>query len=752
MTHYQQDELFFLPEEPQASSPEDSTLREQAEALRAQIRHHDQLYYLEAAPEISDQEYDRLYRQLRELEGQHPELVTPDSPTQRMHGGTLEGFQTVEHTLPMLSLENTYNAADLERFHESVLRGLQGEAPLYVVEPKIDGISIAVRYVNGVFTQAVTRGNGRQGDDVTENVRTIPSVPLRLATPNPPPFFEARGECYLPRAGFARLNQRRQEEGLEPFANARNATAGSVKLLNSREVATRPLDILFYAQGQMEGIEISSQQQLLETFHAFGLKTQKWRRTARNFQEIQEAIQELDQIRGEMPYDTDGAVIKVDSFRQREILGMSAKAPCWAKAYKYEPERAATRLKAITIQVGRTGVLSPVAELEPVPLSGSTIARATLHNEDEIARKDIRVGDMVLVEKAGEVIPAVVRVLLEHRPPEAKPFDLPGSLGGRCPSCGGPIRRDPQFSAWRCENLQCPAQNVRRVEYFAHRNALDIESLGDVVAESLCDAGWVREPLDLFSLTQEQLASLNLGTPDEPRLFGPKNAAKVLAALDKARQKDLGHWLQAMGIPEVGSATAYQLGRIHKDLEEVADSPYLHALLELLELQEDRFSPEAERKARRDALLPPLQRAGLVKFSPNKDAYVTTCVGPKTAQAILAFFQEPVGRRWRERLQELHIQPEGGNEGADDPSAKPLRGLVFVLTGTLASMGRTQAAAKIRALGGTVTDSVSGKTSFLVAGENTGATKTAKALALGVKVLDEAAFLAMLQEKEAPQG
>ncbi len=754
MKKFHQDELFFLPGENQGNASPASAEKspwEQAEALRAQIRHHDHLYYVEATPEISDQEYDRLYHALLELEAAHPEVVTPDSPTRRMHGGTLEGFQTVEHTLPMLSLENTYNAADLERFHESVLKGLQGESPVYVVEPKIDGISIAVRYVDGVLVQAVTRGNGKQGDDVTENVRTIPSVPLRLDTPRPPAFFEARGECYLPREGFARLNQRRQEEGLEPFANARNATAGSIKLLNSREVATRPLDILFYTQGRIEGMEITSQRQLLETFRALGLKVQKWCRIARDFQEIQAAIQELDQIRRSMPYDTDGAVIKVDSFRQRELLGMTAKAPCWAKAYKYEPERAATRLKAITIQVGRTGVLSPVAELEPVPLSGSTISRATLHNEDEIARKDIRVGDMVLVEKAGEVIPAVVRVLPEKRPQGAVPYDLPGSLGGRCPSCGGPIHRDPQFAAWRCDNLQCPAQNVRRVEYFAHRNALDIECLGDVVAESLCEADLIREPLDLFSLTQEQLASLNLGTPDEPRLFGAKNAAKVLAALQRARQKDLGHWLQAMGIPEVGAATAYQLGRIHRDLPQVADSPYLKALLELLDLQGDRQRKnDAEAAARREALLPALQRAGLVKFSSSKGGYVTTSVGPKTAQSVLEFFQGEVGRKWLSRLEELGIHPQGGDEGAEATGEKPLKEMVFVLTGTLASMGRTQAAAKIRALGGAVSDSVSRKTTYLVAGENTGATKTNRARELGVQVLDEAGLLRLLGE--GPQG
>ncbi len=730
---------------------------QEAEELRRQIRHHDHLYYIDATPEISDQDYDKLYHALLDLEAAHPEVVTPDSPTQRMHGGVAEGFETVEHTVPMLSLENTYNADDLARFHESVLRGLHGETPTYVVEPKIDGISIAVRYENGVLTQAVTRGNGKQGDDVTANIKTIPSVPLRLRCDNPPAFFEARGECYLPRAGFAKLNAHRLAQGEEPFANARNATAGSVKLLDSNEVATRPLDILFYTQGLIDGVEIRSQRELFETFQRFGLKIQKWSKVVHDFQGIKDAIAELDALRKDMPYDTDGAVIKVDEFRQREILGMTAKAPCWAKAFKYEPERAATKLNAITIQVGRTGVLAPVAELTPVFLSGSTISRATLHNEDEIARKDIRIGDTVLIEKAGEVIPAVVKVLLEKRPEEAVPYDLPGALKGVCPSCGGPIHRDPQFAAWRCENLQCPAQNVRRVEYFTARNALDIESVGGVVAEALCDTGLIKEPLDLFDLTQDELASLNLGTAEEPRVFGPKNAAKVLAALDAARGKDLGHWLEAMGIPEVGAATAFQLGRIHKDLHDVADSEYLKAFLDLMDYQ-NGLAPSRVKEAQPaqdlfaeklpvglDTLVPPLKRAGLIKMSGARGGYVTTTVGPKTAQSVLDFFRGPIGQRWLERMRKLGINPLGDNAGSAETANGPLAGKTFVLTGTLTTMGRDEASARIRALGGTAAGAVSKKTTYLVAGANTGATKTAKAQELGVEVIDEETFLRMIQ-------
>ncbi len=740
------------------------------EELRQLIRHHDRLYYIDAKPEISDREYDALYTELRELEAAHPELVTPDSPTRRMHGGVSEGFVTVSHSVPMLSLENTYNTADLERFHESVLRGLHGETPTYVIEPKIDGISIAVRYENGVFTQAITRGNGKSGDDVTANIRTIPSVPLRLTTETPPPFFEARGECYMPRDGFALLNERRLAEGLDAFANARNATAGSVKLLDPAEVAARPLDIFFYTQGRIDGRpDIDSQQKLLAAFTQFGLRTQSWVRVAHDFQCIVAAIRELDEARRHFPYDTDGAVIKVDLFRQRETLGMTAKAPCWAKAYKFEPERAATKVRGITIQVGRTGILAPVAELEPVFLSGSTISRATLHNEDEIARQDIRIGDTVLIEKAGEVIPAVVKVVMEARPADAQRYDFRAAIDGKCPSCGQPVSRDPQFAVWRCQNLQCPAQNVRRVEYFAARNALDIEGLGGVVAEALCEQGLVAEPLDLYNLTLPQLATLNLGSPDEPRLFGEKNATKLLEALKAARTKPLGNWLQAMGIPDVGAATAYQLGRVHRDMADVANSFYLRALLDLLDYQAakapTRTVPPTPRQPDLFAAPPqpvkmslwtePLLRAGLIRKSAAKGgAYVTTNVGPQTAQSALDFFAGEIGRHWLERMAALNIAPVGDNQGAEPPTATdeaaaatialPLAGKTFVLTGTLASMDRETAAAHIRRLGGAATSSVSRNTTYLVAGANTGARKTEKAAELGVAVIDEETFLKMI--------
>ncbi|MBR6059050.1 MAG: NAD-dependent DNA ligase LigA [Victivallales bacterium] len=771
---------------------EQQTIQKQLDFLRNEIRRHDHLYYIEAKPEISDYEYDKLYQRLRELENAHPELITPDSPTQRVSGNPLTAFQTVRHKLPMMSLDNTYDAGDLRRFHEYVVKGLDGEKPTYLIEPKIDGVSISIRYENGILVQALTRGNGKQGDDVTANIRTIPSVPLRLAVPNPPPVFEARGEVYMSREGFLHLNARRIANNEEEFANARNATAGSLKQLDARQVAERPLDVLFYANGEIVGLNISSQTELFETFKRFGLKVQKWIRSVNSLEGILAAIDELHKVRDSFPYDTDGAVIKVDSFAQREVLGMTAHAPSWAKAFKYAPERAATLLKAITVQVGRTGVLTPVAELEPVALAGSTISRATLHNEDDIRRKDIRIGDTVLIEKAGEVIPAVVEVVMSKRQPNSEPFDFEKHIGGKCPSCGGPVERDPQFVAWRCLNVQCPAQNVRRVEYFAARNALDLESLGGVVAEALVERGLVSEPLDLYNLTQEQLASLNLGTDEAPRVFGPKNAAKLLAAIERSRTMPLANWLQALGIPEVGAATAYHIGRVHKNLREVAVSGVLRGLLmatgnPIPEIQlediatqpvppappkpeppktgqglfdfmmeppsENKSQPIEDKKETTSALpsiASPKELVSLGLLRGNKpDEYVTTSIGPKTAQSVLTFFASDTGRSLLKRLAELNINPQGGSalETSTEETAQEatLSGKTFVLTGTLASMDRETASAKIRAKGGAVASSVSRNTTYLVAGANTGARKTEKAAQLGVQVIDEEAFLKMLQ-------
>ncbi|HOG49375.1 MAG TPA: NAD-dependent DNA ligase LigA [Lentisphaeria bacterium] len=755
------------------STPTDiAAAQERIDVLRAEIRRHDRLYYVDAAPEISDHDYDRLYQELKDLEQAWPELVTPDSPTQRVAGEPLAAFATKLHALPMLSLDNTYDENDLRRFHDYVCRGLKDELPTYVIEPKIDGVSISVRYEHGQLVQALTRGDGSQGDDVTANLKTIPSLPLRLAGPGPfPEVFEARGEVFISKDGFQLLNARRQAQGEDEFANARNAAAGTLKLLDPRQVAERPLDVLFYSQGEIIGLEITSQQQLFQALADYGFRTQAWRRTADDFAAIAAAIRELLSAKHDFPYEIDGAVIKVDSFAQREILGLTAKAPSWARAFKYEPERRETRLRAITVQVGRTGVLTPVAELEPVALAGSTIARATLHNEDEIARKDIRIGDMVRIEKAGDVIPAVVNVVLEKRSADAKPFDFFQHIGGKCPSCGSDIHRDPQFAAWRCLNLQCPAQSVRRLEHFAARQALDLEGLGGVVAEALVEQGLVREPLDVFALEQEPLAALNLGTADAPRQFGTNNAKRLLDAIARSREMPLSNWLLALGIPEIGAATAFHIGRTHHDLHNLAESPVLRDLLALLAIQDgtlsepqpsladlgDLFAAAEARQpkpltaeASKDELVTRLQPLGLIKLGSN-GVYVTTVIGPKTAKNIVDFFASETGKEQLQRLEELGINPLG--TGAETETAgtaeaagtAPLAGKTFVITGTL-SEEREAVAAKIRAAGGTVSSAVSRNTNYLVAGANVGARKTEKAAQLGVRVIGEEELRAMLKQ------
>ena len=506
----------------------------QMEQLRDEIRRHDRLYYEEAAPIISDREYDRLYKELVDLEAQFPDLATPDSPTQRVGGKPLKAFEQVPHLIPMLSLDNTYSEEEVKNFYARIQRLLPNEKIPVVIEPKVDGVAVSLIYENGRLRQAATRGDGTVGDDITQNIRTIRSVPERLRGAAPK-LLEARGEVYMNKRGFEKLNEERRKAGLLLFANPRNAAAGSLKQLDPAIVAKRPLGVVLYGTGATEGVDVDLHSEIFPLLKKLGLPaTERWW-VAKSVEEILEAIHELDGIRHKFAYQTDGAVVKVNSFAQRERLGFTAKSPRWAIAYKYEAERVETRLNDIVIQVGRTGILTPVAMLEPVLVSGSTVGRATLHNEDEIKRKDIRIGDTVVIEKAGEVIPAVVEVVKSKRPRNAKPFDFAKHIHGKCPVCGGPIRRDPQFVAWRCENLQCPAQTTRRVEFLAARSALDIESVGGIVADKLVESGLVREPLDLFELKTEQLAKLNLGTDEEPRVFGEKNAAKAIRAIERAR-------------------------------------------------------------------------------------------------------------------------------------------------------------------------------------------------------------------------
>ncbi len=704
--------------------------------LREEIRKHDRLYYDEAAPTISDHEYDRLYKELADLETQFPDLLTPDSPTQRVGGRPLQAFEQVSHLIPMLSLDNTYSEAEVKNFYARMQRLLPDEKIPVVIEPKVDGVAVSLIYENGKLRQAATRGDGNVGDNITQNIRTIRSVPERLRD-NAPKLLEVRGEVYMDRKGFEKLNDEREKEGLALFANPRNAAAGSLKQLDPSIVAKRPLGIVLYGTGATEGLDIEVHSEVFPLLKKLGLPTTEWWRVAESVEEILDAIHELDAIRHKFAYQTDGAVIKVDSFSQRDRLGFTAKSPRWAIAYKYAAERVQTRLNDIVIQVGRTGILTPVAMLEPVFVSGSTVGRATLHNEDEIKRKDIRIGDTVVIEKAGEVIPAVVEVVKSKRPRDSKPFDFSKHIHGKCPVCGGPIRRDPEFVAWRCENLHCPAQTTRRVEFFAARGALDIESVGGIVADKLVERGLVKEPLDLFELKIGPVAKLNLGTEEAPRVFGEKNATKAMNAIERARTLPLSRWLYALAIPDVGKTTATQLARFHDTIEDVADSQLLRDVFEYHQRREHKESAKeiAERLIKSGFGKPSKSKAG-------KDGIVTE-VGPAVAQSVLDFFASATGRKILRRVKELGIEPKSEQVSAKKAAALPLAGKTFVLTGTLPLMTREEATEKIEALGGHVTGSVSKKTDYVLAGAEPGS-KFDKAKEMGVKIIDEAGFRKML--------
>lgn len=761
-----------------------SDAEKRIEDLRAEIERHNRLYYIEAAPEIDDAEYDRLYSELEELEKEFPDLRDQSSPTRRVGGAPLDHFESVKHAVPMLSINFTYNkfknqgggrdSYSLEHFDEQVRRILSGEEFGYLVEPKVDGLAISVRYENGSFVRAATRGDGQTGDDVSANVKTISSLPLQLGGKTaPPPVIDIRGEVYMPSEGFAALNREREEQGAAPFANPRNAAAGTLKLLDSRKVAERPLDAVFYGVGELDGEDPATHSELLDMLRRFGLRTppKYWR--AGSLEEVCGRLDELDQSRHELPFGIDGGVVKIDERKYYERLGYTAKSPRWVVAYKYEAEQARTRLKKISIQVGRTGVLTPVAELEPVLLSGSTVGRATLHNEDEIERKDVRAGDMVLIEKAGEIIPAVVRVDKQARDGSERKFAMPKE----CPVCGGPVVRREGEVAVRCENLQCPAQLTRLLQHFTSRKALDIESLGGVVAAKLVESGLVEHILDLFEIEQEQLAKLNLGSRDEPRVFGHPNAVKALASLEDAKGAPLDRWLFALGIPLLGDESARIIAMGHDELASVADSDRLRKVLRIGELQarceeinpDSRNNPpkdEDEKEARRkevralcgkmDAEGADLVQAGWyrrqVKERKKKDdqiSYVLTAdgIGVKTAESLVGFFESERGKEIVRRLDRLGINPGSTiSEGAG-----PLAGKTFVLTGSLENATREEASETIRERGGRVSRSVSGKTDYLVAGGNPGS-KYDKAREFGVTILSEKDLEQMLGSGEKSEG
>jgi len=709
--------------------------------LVAEIRRHDRAYYVLAQPKISDRDYDRLYHELLDLEN-FPDLATPDSPSRRVGGEPLKEFKPVRHAVPMMSLENTYSQEEVRDFVKRVQKLLPDEKLEWMVEPKVDGVAVSLRYEDGQFIVGATRGNGTEGDDITANLKTIRSVPLKIGrdgvSPSQIGVLEVRGEVFLPLAGFEKLNAKRKSAGEEMFANPRNAAAGSLKQLDPKIVAKRPLDIILYGIGQIgapasgparSGSKFQradsdqpslgsfgsagtgapqTQAELLNWLKKLGFKTPERTWFCKSEDELLAAIGELDKVRKKFAYETDGAVIKLNSFEQQRRIGATAKAPRWAIAYKYAPEQAETKLNAITIQVGRTGALTPVAELEPVFLAGSTISRATLHNEDYIREKDIRIGDTVVIEKAGEVIPAVVSVVLKKRRRGEKKFTFPKT----CPECGSKVsrsvRRDELHESQtesedgdscnsslrdenvvlRCVNPDCPAQIRGRLEHWCSRGAMDIEGGGEVLAALLVKSNLVRDVADLYELKLEAVVALER--------MGEKSAKNFLDALAASKSRDLWRLLFGLGILHVGAGVAKSLARHFPTLDDI-------------------FAANAEQLTEADD------------------------IGEVIAQSLMNWHSDARNQKLIERLRQagLNFKSE-----LYQPAAKagPFAGKTFVLTGTLPTLKREEATAKIESLGGKVSGSVSKKTDYVLGGEEAGS-KLDKAQKLGVKILNEAEFL-----------
>lgn len=658
-----------------------------AEALRRQLEHQEYLYYVLDKPEISDAEFDRLMRELRDIEEAHPELRSPDSPTQRVGGQPREGFVKVPHSSPMLSLDNALNEQELREFDGRVRSLLKGQPYEYVAELKLDGLSMAAHFEGGRFKQAVTRGDGRIGEDVTENARTIRSFPLRIKKDAiTEGSFEVRGEVVMQRRSFERLNEDRDRAGLSRFANPRNAAAGALRALDPSVTASRQLDYFAYFLLQEGRPMLPSHWQSLEALAAAGFKVNPHREKCRRLDELLKFINDWETKRATLPYETDGVVAKIDSVKQQEALGWTSKAPRWAIAFKYPAHQASTVLENIEVQVGRTGTLTPVARLRPVAVAGVTVSNATLHNEDEVARLDVQIGDTVVIERSGDVIPKVVRVAekAKHR----RPFRMPRI----CPVCGGHVVREPGEAASRCMNTNCPARLRESLLHFASRRVMDIDGFGDALVDQLLSRGLVHNIADLYELTVDQLLELER--------MGKKSASKIIQNIDRSRSQPLARVLNGLGIPFVGERTAQILADQFGSLDAIAAA-----------------SAEV------------LQQASEV--------------GPKVADSIRQFFAEERNRELIERLRAAKLRFT-----APTPAKKqgPLTGLTFVLTGTLPTLTRDEAKARIEAAGGKVAGSVSSKTSYVVAGDDAGS-KLDKARDLNVSVLDEAGLFTMLGAK-----
>ncbi|MBS6283036.1 MULTISPECIES: NAD-dependent DNA ligase LigA [Intestinimonas] len=655
--------------------------KSEIERLRTVLNQAGYEYYVMDNPTMSDYDYDHQLRRLEELEAAHPELVTPDSPTQRVGGQVQEGFQPVTHQVPLESLQDVFDLGELSEFDQRV-RGAVPEAE-YDVEPKVDGLSVALEYVDGAFVRGATRGDGRVGEDVTANLKTIRAIPLKL--PEPVPHLIVRGEVFMPRTVFARLNEDREQNGEALFANPRNAAAGSLRQLDPRIAAARQLSIIVFNVQYVEGISFTTHTESLDWLERMRFKVIP-HDTCSTIEQAGASIRSIGENRTAYPYDIDGAVVKVNSLQERSLLGSTAKFPRWAAAYKYPPEQKPSRVLDIVVQVGRTGVLTPRAVLEPVRLAGTTVQSASLHNQDYIAEKDIRVGDTVLVQKAGEIIPEVVGVVREKRPEGTQPYRLPE----RCPVCGAHVARDEDGAAIRCTGAECPAQLLRNLTHFASRDAMDIEGLGPAVVEGLVKAGLVRTPGDLYRLEAQSVAQLER--------MGQKSAENLIAAIEKSKSRDLSRLLFAFGIRQVGQKAAKVL-------------------------------------AARFGTLDRLSQATVEELTAVDD------IGEITARSLAEWLHSDQAEHLIASLKGAGVNMASQAQPVDDR----LAGKTFVLTGTLEHFSRAEAGARIEALGGKVSSSVSRKTSYVVAGEEAGS-KLDKANALGITVLSEAEFLQMLSD------
>jgi DNA ligase (NAD+) len=649
--------------------------------LRKDVQRHDHLYYVKDAPEIPDREYDRLITQLQELEEKHPELHTPDSPTQRVGGAPAEGFDSVVHKAPMLSLDNTYNVDELKDFHNRVVKNLGTEEVEYVVELKIDGLGVSLFYEDGVFVRGATRGDGKTGEDITANLKTIRSIPLTIPMQKAGyQSMEVRGEVYMDRTGFDALNRKREEEGEAPFVNPRNAAAGSLRLLDSRITASRPLNIWVYALGHFEGPAFNTHFEMLKQMGTLGFRTNPNTHLCQSFDDIQKMIEKWQEKQKTLDYDVDGLVIKVNSIPAQNKLGSTNKHPRWAAAFKYEAEEAETVVEDIRVQVGRTGAITPVAELTPVFVSGSTVSRATLHNEDEIASLDVRVGDKVVIIKAGEIIPKVIRVLDKERKGRQPKFKMPKT----CPECDSKIERPEGEAVWRCVNAACPAQLKERLLHFASRKAMDIDHLGTAIVDQLVDTGTVKSFYEIFDLKIEDVSTLDR--------MAEKSAENLIGAIAKSKNAGLARLVFGLGIRHVGQRVAQVLAQTYGSMDALAKAPY-------------------------------------------EDLEAIDEIGPRIAESIREFFGEKHNKKELCKLkQHKLVMTEEKKAGGGNLSGKQ-----FVLTGTLENMTRDEAKRKIIEAGGRVTSSVSAKTDYVLAGTDPGS-KLTKAQKLGIAILSEQEF------------